>query len=143
MGSRIDVVHEPRVRAHRGADAESLVLAADERLEVIVHDRLRNAGMALETPEVEEDGVAAEAFGHSRDRGLGAVGGACDLAVSRARRETGGHGDKEIPALQVIVGGESLPAARPAAIKTNEPGNPAAIAQRAIEAVPVETLASC
>jgi len=70
---RIDVIDVPRGGSDRRADPESLVLAADERLEVIVDDGFAQGRELCVTPRVKEDRVPAETIGLACDGGLGAM----------------------------------------------------------------------
>jgi hypothetical protein len=101
---RIDVVHEPRFRPDRGPNPQGLVLPADERLEVIVDDRLGYGRKLGRYVSIEEDRVPSEALGHAGDGGLGAMRRAGELPVSRARRQSRGHEDEELGTLQVVGG---------------------------------------
>jgi hypothetical protein len=99
---RIDVEDEPRSRTDCGPDAECLVLPADERLEVIVDDRLIDRRNALSAPRMKEDGVPAKTLGHASHGSLGAMIRSTDLTVCRARRQPRRHGDEQLRALRVI-----------------------------------------
>lgn len=108
---RIDVVHEPRFRSHRGPDPERAVLLSDEDLEVVVDDGLDQSREMGPTARMEEDGVPSQAFGHPGDGGLGAVARPRDLPMSGAGGEARGDGEEERGPLEVVGGGEGLPGA--------------------------------
>jgi hypothetical protein len=57
-------------------------LAADERLEVVVNDRLGQGRELSIAPCMKEDRVPAEALGLTCDGGFGAVERASDLPVA-------------------------------------------------------------
>jgi hypothetical protein len=52
VGCRIDVVDEPGLGTHSGADPEGVVLASDEGLEVVVDDGFRQPDDVFETPRM-------------------------------------------------------------------------------------------
>jgi hypothetical protein len=87
MRGRIDVVQEPRARPHRGPDTQSVILTADEGLEVVVDDGLNECVEILQAPRMKEDRVASEPFGQTRDGGLRAMKRPGDLPM-------GGAGDQ-------------------------------------------------
>src|SRR5215471_8621286 len=131
----IEVVHEPGVRSHRSPDPQGVVLTADERLEVIVDDRLGEGREKGQRSSLKEEGVPAEALGHPSDARLGTVERAGDLAVSGAGDEAGGSPQEELGALQVVGGGEGLAGAGALAGKAVEARD--ANAARALLVVPV------
>ena len=62
-------------------------MAADEGLEVVVDDRLRQSRELSATPRMEKDRVPAEALRLAGDAGLGAMERAGQLPMARARCE--------------------------------------------------------
>jgi hypothetical protein len=60
--------------ADRGPDAEGMILPPDERLEVIVDDRLTQLANVFQASGMKEDCVPAELLRHPGDGGLGGVG---------------------------------------------------------------------
>jgi len=63
-------------------------LAADERLEVIVDNRLCQSRELSATPRMKEDRVPAKALGLAGDTGLGAMERAGELSMAGARGKT-------------------------------------------------------
>ena len=74
--------------------------------------------------------------------GLGAVERASDLSMARARGESGGDGDEELGALEVVRRRECLAGAAALAVETNEARDAGGRAQRAVGAIAVEALSA-
>jgi hypothetical protein len=66
----VDVVHEPGRRSDRGPNTERSILTPDERFKVIVDDGFGQGRKTGAAPGMQQDGVAAKAFGHPGDGGL-------------------------------------------------------------------------
>jgi hypothetical protein len=138
MRSRVEVVHEPRLRPDRGADSQSLILSSDEHLPVIVDERLAQRGEISKASSMKQNCVPAQPLGHPRDRGLCAVIRPCDLAVSGARRESRSHRDQKRRPFEVVGRRERLPRARPPACAASEARDVFGIARLSVPAVTLE-----
>jgi hypothetical protein len=99
---RIDAVKEPADLADRGADIQGLLLPDEERLEMIVDDRLGYLGKRLEMGGVEQQGMAPKAGREACDGGGSATEGAGELAVCGAGDETRGDRFDQVGTLQVV-----------------------------------------
>lgn len=134
----IDVVDEPRLRSDRGADPERPVLPADERLEVVMDDRLADRSQTGKATRMKEDRVPTQSLGQAGHRGLRAMKRSSDLTMRRAGGEARRDRNQVLRLFQVVRRRERLPRARLPAARTAESRNASRARAGSIGAVSVE-----
>ena len=85
-----------------------LFLPLDERLEMVVDDRLIQLRDVFQASRMKKDGVASEPLGHAGDARLGALGRTRDLTMRRAGRQSGGDLHQQLRPFQVVGRREGL-----------------------------------
>ena len=120
MRRGVDVDDETALGSDGRADPESSILSSDERLEVIVNDRLDQARRERSNVRTEQEGVPSQPLGQARDGGFRAQLRACDLAVSRASEKRRGDPREQGGPFQVVRRRERLTRAGASAVETEK-----------------------